>query len=558
LASDVFVHDRATGNTTLVSVSSSGVQGNGNSLYPSISIDGRYIAFQSDASNLVVGDTNNRSDIFVHDLVAKTTVRVSVNSKGEQTLIAGSYSPWISANGRYVTFESIADNLVDGDTKGWNDIFVRDLQTGSTTRVSVSSSGVEGNSDSSIPSISSDGRYVAFLSNANNLVIGDTNLADDIFVYDNLTGITSRVSVSSSGTQGNDDAGEYDLAISANGRYVAFYSYASNLVNGDTNDVRDVFVHDLMTGITTRVSVDSIGNQGNNISYYPSISADGRYVAFNSYANNLVINDTNTNGDGLSDVFIHDLVTGATTRVSVATNGTESNGGSGVGHSSLSADGRFVVFQSSATNLVNTDSNNIAFDIFIHETDAPSWQTFTDVSISYWAWDYIERLYNAGITGGCGTGIYCPDNSVTRAQMAIFLLKGIHGSSYAPPAVGGSTGFGDVATDYWAAAWIKQLAAEGITGGCGGGNYCPDNTVTRAQMAVFLLKAKNGSSYSPPAVGGSTGFGDVATDYWAAAFIKQLVADGITSGCGGGNYCPENPVTRAQMAVFLVKAFNLP
>lgn len=186
LASDVFVHDRATGNTTLVSVSSSGVQGNGNSLYPSISIDGRYIAFQSDASNLVVGDTNNRSDIFVHDLVAKTTVRVSVNSKGEQTLIAGSYSPWISANGRYVTFKSIADNLVDGDTKGWNDIFVRDLQTGSTTRVSVSSSGVEGNSDSSIPSISSDGRYVAFLSNANNLVIGDTNLADDIFVYDNF------------------------------------------------------------------------------------------------------------------------------------------------------------------------------------------------------------------------------------------------------------------------------------------------------------------------------------------------------------------------------------
>ncbi|MBK9209722.1 MAG: S-layer homology domain-containing protein [Anaerolineales bacterium] len=164
---------------------------------------------------------------------------------------------------------------------------------------------------------------------------------------------------------------------------------------------------------------------------------------------------------------------------------------------------------------------------------------------------------HAGITGGCSTGIYCPDNTVTRAQMAVFLLKGIHGSGYTPPAVGGNTGFGDVATDYWAAAWIK-LAAEGITGGCGGGNYCPDNTVTRAQMAVFLMKAKNGSNYSPPGVGGSTGFGDVATNYWAAAFIKQLVADGITAGCGNGNYCPEDSVTRAQMAVFLVKAFNLP
>ncbi len=184
--------------------------------------------------------------------------------------------------------------------------------------------------------------------------------------------------------------------------------------------------------------------------------------------------------------------------------------------------------------------------------------TFADVPLTYWASGYIERLFNAGITGGCGTGIYCPDNTVTRAQMAIFLLKGIHGSSYAPPAVNGNTGFGDVAADYWAAAWIKQLAAEGITSGCGGGNYCPDSTVTRAQMAVFLLKAKNGSSYSPPVVGSSTGFNDVAVNYWAAPFIKQLVTDGITSGCGAGNYCPDDSVTRAQMAIFLVRTFNLP
>jgi hypothetical protein len=185
---------------------------------------------------------------------------------------------------------------------------------------------------------------------------------------------------------------------------------------------------------------------------------------------------------------------------------------------------------------------------------------FSDVSAQYWAWDFIERLYAAGITGGCGVNPlqYCPETTVTRAQMAVFLERGIHGSSYNPPGVAGSTGFGDVGPSYWAAAWIKQLAAEGITGGCGSGNYCPESPVTRAQMAVFLLRSKYGASYNPPAVGSSTGFGDVNPNYWAAAWIKQLVTEGITAGCGSGNYCPETPVTRAQMAVFLVRTFNLP
>jgi CSLREA domain-containing protein len=186
--------------------------------------------------------------------------------------------------------------------------------------------------------------------------------------------------------------------------------------------------------------------------------------------------------------------------------------------------------------------------------------TFSDVPFDYWSWRHIESLYNSGITGGCSTNplSYCPTSSVTRAQMAVFLLKGIHGSSFAPPAVNGSTGFTDVATNYWAVAWIKQLAAEGITGGCGVGIYCPENTVTRDQMAVFLLKAKYGSSYAPPAVNGDTGFTDVPVDYWAAAWIKQLAAEAITGGCGSGVYCPANPVTRDQMAVFLQRTFNLP
>jgi hypothetical protein len=194
------------------------------------------------------------------------------------------------------------------------------------------------------------------------------------------------------------------------------------------------------------------------------------------------------------------------------------------------------------------------------DTSALAPWIFSDVPDSYWAWNYVERLYNAGITGGCGVNPlqYCPEDRVTRAQMAVFLLRGIHTSSYAPPGIGAGTGFGDIPPGYWSATWIKQLAAEGITTGCGNGNYCPEHPVTRAQMAVFLLRSKYGASYTPPDVGAGTGFGDVQPDYWAAAWIKQLVTEGITSGCGNGSYCPENPVTRAQMAVFLVRTFNLP
>jgi hypothetical protein len=185
---------------------------------------------------------------------------------------------------------------------------------------------------------------------------------------------------------------------------------------------------------------------------------------------------------------------------------------------------------------------------------------FADVPSSYWAWNFVERLYEAGITGGCGVNplIYCPEGIVTRAQMAVFLERGIHGAAYNPPAVGNTTGFVDVSTGYWAAAWIKQLAADGITGGCGANLYCPESPVTRAQMAVFLLRSKHGANYNPPAVASNSGFSDVPPTHWAAAWIKQLVAEGITSGCGTGTYCPEAPVTRAQMAVFLVRTFVLP
>ena len=194
-------------------------------------------------------------------------------------------------------------------------------------------------------------------------------------------------------------------------------------------------------------------------------------------------------------------------------------------------------------------------DLFSSQTGTPS--IFSDVPSTYWAWDFIERLYNAGITGGCSTSplMYCPEATVSRAQMAIFILRGEHGSTYVPPAATG-TMFGDVSTSTFGAAWIEQFSKEGITAGCGGGLYCPDTNVTRAQMAIFLLKGEHGSAYVPPVATGK--FPDVPVGSFAADWIEQLSTEGITSGCGNGLYCPNTDVTRAQMAVFLVKAFSLP
>ena len=180
---------------------------------------------------------------------------------------------------------------------------------------------------------------------------------------------------------------------------------------------------------------------------------------------------------------------------------------------------------------------------------------FTDVPpATHWAFNFIERLARAGVTSGCGNGNYCPDDPVTRAQMAVFLERGMRGGDFSPPAATGNV-FLDVGAGDFAASFIEQLFADGITAGCGNNNYCPDPTVTRDQMAVFLLRAKHGSSYSPPPATGI--FGDVDLSYWAVAWIEQLAAEGITSGCGGGNYCPSAVVTRDQMAVFLVRTFGL-
>jgi hypothetical protein len=367
-AMDVFVHDRKTGQTTRVSVSSSGRQGSDGSEGTGISANGRYVAFTSSASNLVAGDTNDNSDVFVHDRRTGQTTRVSVSSSGRQGNSTSGFGA-ISADGRYVAFASLASNLVAGDSNGGFDVFVRDRTTGRTIRVSVGRRGQQANGDSEGPAISAHGRYVAFTSAASNLVPGDTNRLGDVFAHDRRTGTTQRVSVTSRGNQAEGSPtgnGSNAATISANGRDVAFHSDDTNLVPADTNDTNDMFVHDRWTGRTTRVSISSNGSQANGESLgTPIISADGRYVAFDSLASNLVAGDTND----ITDVFLHDRCTGQTILVSLGSSSNQGNDGSFIGGTSargITANDRTLAFTSFASNLVGGDTNNWP-DAFVRE-----------------------------------------------------------------------------------------------------------------------------------------------------------------------------------------------
>jgi Tol biopolymer transport system component len=625
---DVFVRDRDSGTTERVSVSSAGEQGNSISGMPAISADGRYVAFWSQAYNLVPGDTNGYPDVFVRDRVSGTTQRVSMSSAGEQ----GNYDslwPSISADGRFVAFMSQASNLVPGDT-GYYDVFVRDRVSGTTERVSVSSAGEQGNGPSSDPAISADGRFVVFSSSASNLVPGDTNGHIDVFVRDQVSGTTERASVSSAGEQ----ASYYsrDPAISADGRYVAFWSQAYNLVPGDTDGYNDVFVRDRVSGTTERVSVSTAGEQASYDSWYPAISADGRFVIFSSLASNLVPADT-----GYDDVFVRDRVSGTTERVSVTSAGEQGDGPSS--DPAISADGRFVVFSSWASNLVPGDTNANC-DVFLRdrwETDPPtgdfsgspesgemsllvcfhdlssgsptSWlwdfgdggtadtpdpchtyerpgcytvsltvcnasdcdtetkpcyvavYRFPDVLPDHWAFAAIEACVVAGIVEGYPSGYYRPTWSVDRAQMAVYIARALAGGEEHVPSGPETPHFPDIPTDHWAYKYIEYVAENNIAEGYWNG-YQPLRQVDRAQMAVFIARSivqPTGEAglvgYVPPT---TPDFPDVDTDYWAYKHIEYCFEQGIVEGFPSGYYRPAWVVDRAQMAVYIQRAFQLP
>ena len=363
--SDVFVHDLLTGQTSRVSVSSKSREGNGASAFPSISGDGRFVAFRSVASNLVRGDRNGLEDVFVHDRASGLTERVSVGASGQEAN-GPSFSNNISGDGRLVAFSSPASNLTPVDTNGVQDVFVRDRLRHRTVLVSVGSY-ARANASSEGSSISVDGRLVVFRSFASNLVPGDTNEMPDIFVRNRLRGITRRVNVSSSGAQANAET--FRGVLSPEGRFIGFRSRADNLVPGDTNDALDVFVRDLRTGTTHRISRSSNGAQAaaggfdehardNLFMSRPFLSASGMFVAFTSRAANLVPSDTNR----WSDVFVRDRRLGTTVRVSLGSSGRQPNSNSFA--AGTSTDGRVVAFWSYANNLIRDDTNRRR-DLFV-------------------------------------------------------------------------------------------------------------------------------------------------------------------------------------------------
>lgn len=358
---DVFVRDRKTDTTRRISVATGGAQGNRESVQPAISADGRYVAFTSGASNLVPGDTNRRLDVFVRDRVAHVTRRVSLATGGGQAN-SDSNLPAISANGRYVAFISTASDLVARDTNGQYDVFVRNRTKKVTRRVSVGTGEEQSDGDSFRVDISADGHYVVFTSYASNLVPSDTvDNNEDVFLRDRVAHRTRLVSRDRDGgvdATGSSKAG----VVSGHGRFVAFESDASNLVNGDTNGRSDVFLRDMAKNITKRMSVGAGGAQGNQPSTEPDISANGRYVAFTSDASNLVTGDT-----GRSDVFVRDRATRETSRVSVTNAGAQANRGSY--YPAVTAHGRYVAFTSTASNLVAGDTNGEP-DVFVRDRGA--------------------------------------------------------------------------------------------------------------------------------------------------------------------------------------------
>lgn len=322
----------------------------------SISGDGRYIVFESESSDIVPGDTNAVTDIFLYDRQLDSYERVSVDSFGNESNDE-SFEAIISGNGEYVVFESNATNLVVGDTNGAKDVFVYTVNTQAVERVSVDDLGGQSDDASGTPYISNDGRYVTFISAATNLVLGDTNGMDDVFVYDRNTDTIEDITIA------GDDTSEGPV-ITPNGRYVAFSSASSNLVLGDTNSTYDVFVYDRTLDSVERVSIADAGTEGDNGSERGSlisISDDARYVAFNSESTNLVSSDLNS----LNDVFVYDRTNDEIERVSVATDGTESDGHSDNGI--ISPNGRFVFFVSGATNLVPAGELNDFKNVFVRD-----------------------------------------------------------------------------------------------------------------------------------------------------------------------------------------------
>lgn len=345
---DVYVRHHRTGITEIVSVAATGFSAAGSSYDPSISSDGQFIAFESTAENLILTDSNFQRDVFVRDIQLGVTERVSLATAGESN--GNSFGATISGDGRFVAYQSWATNLTATDMNGWQDVFLYDRQTGLTQCLSLDSSGATGNGFSTAAAISEDGQFITFVSTSNDMVPGDTNGLPDIFLFDRIGGTLELISQDSNGVQGNSTSTL--PSISDDGRFVAFGSLSTNLISNDNNGLADIFLRDRLNNTTTRISVSSSGLEANSSSFEPSLSSDGSQIAFRSYASNLVNGDLNS----FADIFLHDRMSGGTKLISVSSTAMPANNRSEL--PSISGDGKLVAYQSLASSLVVGHSNS--------------------------------------------------------------------------------------------------------------------------------------------------------------------------------------------------------
>ncbi|GIU84057.1 MAG: hypothetical protein KatS3mg008_0832 [Acidimicrobiales bacterium] len=537
-AADVFVRDLVAGVTRLVSVNFvTGDSGNNASRAPSISADGRFVAFESSASDLVPGDTNGAADVFVRDLVAGVTRLVSVNFVTGDSGNNASRAPSISADGRFVAFESSASDLVPGDTNGVRDVFVRDLTSHVTRLASKDAGGGASDGESRHAHISADGRFVAFTSWASDLVSGDSNGVSDVFVHDLLSGVTRLASVDAAG--GPTDGGSLTPFLSADGRFLVFESWASDLASGDADGIRDVFVRDLVSGVTRLVSVDGTGGPADAASYRPSVSADGRFVAFFSYASDLVSGDTN----GAYDAFVRDLVSRVTRLVSVDQFGDPANGSTY--WSSISADGRFVAFYSNASDLIAGDTNDVS-DVFVRHLECVS--RFVDVSSSSVFCDAIAAMSGAGVVRGFSDGTFRPLLTANRQELAAMLYRWSGSPGFTPPA---TPSFSDVPTSHVFYKEIEWAASRGVVRGFSDGTFRPVRVVTRQELVAMLYRIFGSPPFTPPA---TPSFSDVPTSHVFYKEIEWAAAEGVASGFSDGTFRPTQSLRRQELAAFLTRA----
>jgi Tol biopolymer transport system component len=475
--SDVFVRDRLLATTERVSVSTAGVQGDQQSGHTgsqlviesavcglACSSDGRYVVFESNAENLVPGDTNARTDIFLRDRVLGTTERVSLTAGGAQ---CGSdcTRPSVSDDGRFVTFQSNFQGIVAGDLTSM-DVFLRDRALGSTFKVSLANGGGQGNNNSEVlggpGALSNDGRYVVFRSLASTLVAGDTNGTWDAFVHDRATLTTTRVSVNSSGVQSNSAVN--GARMSADGRFVAFSSNAPNLAPG-LSGFTDVFVRDLLANTTVCASVSPVGVPVGGFCSTPFLSRDGRYVSFDSAATNVVSGDTNSR----RDVFVRDLATGSNRCASRSSSGAFGTQESYAG--SVSDDGRYSAFWSLASNFATGDAN-ARFDAFVNDRGPETFVTFCTAGTS--SNGCVAALSAVGAPSAtAGAGFTLTANSVEGQKQGL-LFYGLDNTGFAPLPWGASSSFLCIKSPIQRST---PVASGGAAGACNGSLALDWNTL---------------------------------------------------------------------------------